>query len=126
MNPERNSGEWVFCTAAGIADALATFREGEGTTSILRRDRADELGLPYSYVAAWITLSVHSDLDAVGFLAAVTSALAEAGISCNVLSAVYHDHLFVPPHRAEEAMNILRQLSCSTSSSTPPTSGSAS
>ena len=125
MAPERNGGEWVFC-GAEVAGAVATFREREGITSIVERSRADELRIPYSYVAAWITLTIDSDLEAVGFLAAVTGALAAAAISCNVVSALHHDHLFVPAPRAEEAMHILRQLSCSTSTSTPPTSASGS
>ena len=125
MKPELNRGEWAFCAGAA-ADAVATFQEREGITSIVERTRARQLGLPVHYVAAWITLTVHSDLDAVGFLAAVTTALAAAGISCNVVSAVNHDHLFVPFARAADAMRVLDELSCSGSNNTLPTSGSAS
>ena len=125
MCPELHRGEWVFCTD-DLPGALATFREKEATTSIIERQRAEALGIPCSYVAAWITLTVHSDLDAVGLLAAVTGALAAEGISCNVVSAFHHDHLFVPAGRAADAMRILERLSCSTSKSTPRTSGSAS
>ena len=110
IRPDLNGGEWVFC-AGQYPDALATFREREGVTSILERGRADRLGLPYSYVAAWITLTVHSDLEAVGFLASVTTALASAGISCNVVSALHHDHLFVPSRHAAAAIRILEDLS---------------
>jgi hypothetical protein len=49
-------------------------------------------------------LTVHSSLEAVGFLAAITARLAETGISVNVVSAFYHDHLFVPHDRADEAL----------------------
>ncbi|EKD51400.1 MAG: hypothetical protein ACD_62C00265G0006 [uncultured bacterium] len=58
-----------------------------------------------------ITLTVHSGLDAVGFLARISTALAEAGISLNAVSAFYHDHLFVPVDRAGEAMVALERLS---------------
>jgi hypothetical protein len=53
---------------------------------------------------------VHSSLAAVGFLAAVSAALAEAGIACNPVSGVHHDHLFVPAHRADDAMAVLTRL----------------
>ena len=43
-----------------------------------------------------ITLDVHSSLESVGFLAAVSARLAAAGIPCNAVSAFHHDHLFVP------------------------------
>ena len=65
------------------------------------------------YVAAWITLTVNSDLDAVGFLAVISRALATANISCNVVSAVHHDHLFVPYREGERAIEVLRQLQLS-------------
>jgi hypothetical protein len=109
MNPVLNDGEWVYCDG-DVAGALATFRELEGTTSIVPREQADELGLPYSYVAAWITLGVYSDLEAIGFLAAISSALAAEGISCNVWSALRHDHLFVPADRRDDALRILAAL----------------
>ncbi len=50
-----------------------------------------------------ITRDVLSALDVVGFLAAVTAALADAGIGANAVSAFFHDHLFVPLDRAEAA-----------------------
>jgi hypothetical protein len=60
--------------------------------------------------AAWITLTVHSDLEAVGLTAAVSVALGAAGISCNVVAGTYHDHLFVPAQKAADAMAALRKL----------------
>lgn len=109
MNPELQEGEWVFCSSH-VEGAIAMFREREGTTSVVDRARAEQSGLPCSYAAAWITLTVESDLDAVGFLAAVTAALAAEGISCNVFSAFHHDHLFVPFARRHDAMRALLAL----------------
>jgi hypothetical protein len=57
-----------------------------------------------------ITLEIHSSLDAVGFLAAITARLAEAGMGVNPVSAFYHDHLFVPADRAAEALRILETI----------------
>lgn len=116
MKPTLNSGRYVFCTLAEKEvptnlNPLGRFREQEGVTLILPQEQADELGLPYSFVSAWITLTVHSALDAVGLTAAVSQALAHAGISCNIVAAYYHDHLFVPFDEAERAIAILRNLS---------------
>jgi hypothetical protein len=90
---------------------LCVFRETEGVTLIVARSQAGELGRPADPAWACITLSVHSSLLAVGFLAAVTAALASEGISVNPGSAFHHDHLFVPWERRRDAMRILRALS---------------
>jgi hypothetical protein len=63
-----------------------------------------------AFRAAWITLSVYSDLHAVGLTAAVAAALASEGISCNVVAALRHDHLFVPVDRADDALTVLERL----------------
>ncbi|WP_068829263.1 ACT domain-containing protein [Pseudomonas sp. BMS12] len=115
LSPRLNPGEFVFCCvsdpnlAAG-AEVLGSFRETEGTTLILARSDAERLGLAYDYVAAWITLDVHSALAAVGLTAAFASALGRANISCNVIAGYHHDHLFVAREDAERAMAVLRQL----------------
>jgi uncharacterized protein len=110
LDPVRRPGEFVF--VAGGEPAEATVREDEGVTAVLRRERADELGLEYDYVAAWITLRVHSTLEQVGLTALFSRALADAGISCNVLAGLHHDHLLVPADRADEAIAVLRGLRC--------------
>lgn len=116
MRPELDPREWVFCTApevdAGVtAEALGIFRESEGVTLILERTRADELKVPYSGLWSKITLTVHSSLEAVGFLAAITARLAAAGVSVNAVSAYFHDHLFVPVYHRQRAMAELDALS---------------
>ena len=117
MKPEMHEGVFVFCTIAEGEEIPATvrpvliFREREGTTFVVRREEAEREGVPYQFASRLITLDVHSSLDAVGFLAAVTARLAEAGISVNAVSAFYHDHLFVPDHRAVEALHLLQGMS---------------
>ena len=86
------------------------FREQEGWTLIVEETEALRAGLEGIFRCRLITLNVHSSLDAVGLLAAVTTRLAAAGISVNAVSAFHHDHLFVAPERAEEACGILRDL----------------
>ena len=111
INPKLHPDPIAFTKADSTpAEAICTFREEEGLTVLLPAADADRLRLPYSYVAAWITLTVNSDLDAVGFLAAITRRLADADISCNVVSAIHHDHLFVPFDKGSEAVRILRAL----------------
>jgi uncharacterized protein len=91
-------------------EPVATFREAEGISVIVEEQRARDGALPVSFRAAWITLDVHSDLNAVGLTAAVAGALADAGISCNVVAAALHDHLFVPIDLCSRAMRILQEL----------------
>lgn len=115
LAPHLNEGEYVFCSvrdAAQVAGAelIGSIREAEGLSVILVRDEADRLGLRYDYVAAWISLTVHSALSAVGLTAAFANALAADGISCNVIAGYHHDHLFVATQDAERAMATLRQL----------------
>jgi uncharacterized protein len=112
LDPVRRPGEFVFVVADDGAGAEATVREDEGLTVVLARERADELGLPYDYVAAWITLRIDSTLEQVGLTAQFSRALADAGISCNVLAGVHHDHLLVPADRADEAIETLCALRC--------------
>ena len=117
MKPELLDGTFVFCTippgepVPAAVNPLLTFREQEGTTLVILREEAEASGLRYAFASRLITLTVHSALDAVGFLAAVTARLAEAGISVNAVSAFHHDHLFVPADRADEAMAVLRAMS---------------
>ncbi|MFC0678473.1 ACT domain-containing protein [Lysobacter korlensis] len=91
--------------------AAASIVEDEGTTLVIPQAEADALGLGYDYVAGWITLEVYSALSAVGLTAVVSSALAEAGISCNILAGFHHDHLLVPEDRLDAALEVLAGLS---------------
>ena len=117
VKPEMQPGTFVFCTIPSgepipaAVNPLLTFREQEGTTLAILREEAEASGLRHAFASRLITLTVHSALDAVGFLAAVTARLADAGISVNAVSAFHHDHLFVPADRADEAMAVLRAMS---------------
>ena len=115
MKPELNKGEYVYCLADSKEQAIALgplcyFLEKEGVTMILPKEKADAMNIPYTMTCGWITLTVHSSLEAVGLTAAVSKALTEASISCNVVAAFYHDHIFVPMKDAERAMNALQKL----------------
>ena len=116
MEPVLQPDEYVFCTvteprsASGDLEAICTFRENEGFTLIVTRAEAERRSLAFTYPCRMITLTVHSSLSAVGFLAAITQKLASVGISVNPVSAFYHDHLFVPSEKVDQAMVLLREF----------------
>lgn len=113
MSPVVKPGRFVFATVAHDSTApqgLASVVEPEGRSVVLSQQDADRLGLEYDFVAGWITLQVHSALSAIGLTATLSSALAAAGISSNVVAGHYHDHLLVPYERRDEAVNVLRGL----------------
>lgn len=89
------------------------FREAEGVSLILEAEAARSAGFSVDAPMAMITLNVYSALDGVGLTAAVATALAEAGIACNMVAALNHDHVFVPAERAAEALAALRALQVS-------------
>jgi uncharacterized protein len=103
-----------FVLPVGVS-ALCTIRESEGLTAIVERADARRLRLAYVYDARLITLSVHSSLNAVGFIKVISSKLADAGIPCNVIAGYYHDHILVPVERTDEAMDRLREIAASAS-----------
>lgn len=116
MDPVARPDPYVVVTVDGTAvlgDLVpdATIREDEGLTVVIRQADADRLGLTYDFVAGWITLRVHSALEAVGLTAAFSAALAQAGLSCNVLAGAHHDHLLVPWADRDAALAALRALS---------------
>jgi uncharacterized protein len=92
-------------------EIILFFKEEEGYTIVLRKELADTLQIAYIFVAAWLTLTVHSALEGVGLTAAFSTALANAGISCNVVAGFYHDHIFVGKADATRAMQVLNAFS---------------
>jgi hypothetical protein len=116
MMPKLQPGIFVFATLpygspipAGI-EPIMIFRESEGVTLIFDEGEAAKAGIAFTFRSRMITLEIHSSLEAVGFLAAITARLAKAAMGVNPVSAFHHDHLFVPVDRAEEALLILDQL----------------
>ena len=115
MEPVLHDGVYAYCTVshetqiAAVA-SVVTVREPEGLTLVVSEEQAVAAGLPVLFRAAWITLTVHSDLDAVGLTAAFSSALGQAGISCNVVAGAFHDHIFVPVAQAQTTLQVLRAL----------------
>ena len=116
MRPELQPETYVFVTLPldqslpEGAPPLMVFGEKEGWTCIVSEEAAGRVGLSGTFPCRMITLSIHSSLEAVGFLAAILPRLAAAGMGVNPVSGFYHDHLFVPADRADDAMRILQEL----------------
>jgi len=116
MNPKLNEGEYVFCTVNELSqfsfsDIILFFKEEEGFTIVVEKKLADNLHLKYTFIASWITLTVHSSLEAVGLTSAFSKALSDGNISCNVVAGYFHDHIFVDRKDAKMAMMELERFS---------------
>lgn len=116
LQPALHDGEYLFLQFAAARygfgaelNPIASFVEDEGLTLVVPRssDRAESSHGSFRR----ITLHIHSSLMAVGLTAAVANALAHYGISANILAAYFHDHIFVPASRAEQALEVLKDLS---------------
>jgi hypothetical protein len=111
LEPQISERAWCFQPIGDARfmpeTAFAVIREDEGLCCVLPAQAAEDDAPKF----ARITLKVHSALEAVGLTAVVSTSLATSGIACNVVAGLYHDHLFVPWERREEAVGILKKLS---------------
>ncbi|MBI3713814.1 MAG: ACT domain-containing protein [Burkholderiales bacterium] len=115
ITPTLKQGVYTYCLVPHGSDVQAfapvvTVVEDEGVSIIVSEEVAQAAGLEVLFRAAWITLTVHSDLQAVGLTAAFSNALASEGISCNVVAGVFHDHIFVPVELGPRALEVLLDL----------------
>lgn len=118
MEPTLHDAAWAFVFVPPSRElpplrTFATVEEDEGTTLILLEDDAHRATLDVRFRAARITLTVHSALAGIGLTAAFARALADVGISANVVAAVHHDHIFVPYDEGPRALAALRALQSS-------------
>lgn len=104
----RHDGVWEFVsgTQAELAGAVMQFKEREGWTHIVPANRTAAAAERF----CWLELAVHSDLNAVGFLAVIARTLADEAIPCNAVAAFYHDHIFVPEAMADKAIAAIENL----------------
>jgi hypothetical protein len=113
LSVRRRPGSWCMVSDVTVPAEMtvaATIVEDEGTTTVLSVTDAERLGVRPEFVAAWLTVEVHSALDAVGLTAALATALATGNIACNVLAGYHHDHVLVPVDQADQAIAVLTAL----------------
>lgn len=113
MRPVLDPRPWGYALAPPGTPApwaWAQVAEDEGLTLIAPLDQFDGQGWPVQGPFARITLTIHSALDAVGLTAAISTTLAQAGISANIVAGWHHDHIFLPRDRAAEALALLHRL----------------
>lgn len=118
LQPVLSKQDFVFITLAGAqyGDAaplrpIVSVAETEGLTLVVPRHLAEQHGHAYEGVFRCLTLTVNSDLLAVGLTAAVATALAQHNISANVVAGFHHDHILVPAAAAAHALAVLQELS---------------
>jgi hypothetical protein len=108
----RRPGVFVFVavgvpTPGLLAAAHAMVTEGELTTLVVPIDVAERSGLTVTTPMAWLTLTVHSSLEAVGLTASFSAMLGDVDIPCNVLAGYQHDHILVPLRMVDDAIAVL-------------------
>ena len=114
MQPVLEDEELVFCSLPQdqaedyLIICQGYYVEREGITVILGKHLADLNNLKYDLVFKRITLAVYSSMEAVGFIARITDVLAAQGFSVNVISAYYHDHLYISSEQAQSALETLQ------------------
>ena len=104
---DKDEVSWTeLVTLRDVRNIAMLFQESEGLTVITSAEAAT----PQNNRWIWLELSVYSDLQAVGFLAKVANALAEANVPCNAVAAYHHDHIFVPEGKADAAIRAIEAL----------------
>ncbi|MFT5359222.1 MAG: hypothetical protein ACI9KE_006465 [Polyangiales bacterium] len=121
LSPALSDEEFVFLSIPGARYGdhaslapVVSVAERDGLTLVVPKTRADDADLPYGGVFRQITLQVHSSLEACGLTATISTALADRGISANIVAGTRHDHLFVRSAQAQEAVKTLHRLSQAT------------
>lgn len=110
--------EWYVVVTLAPSDAVpplgngiaALIEEAEGPTVVASVQRATAEGWPQDFIAAWLTIDVHSALEAVGLTAAFSRQLGRAGIPCNVIAGFHHDHILVPHDKSDAAVEVIEAL----------------
>ena len=113
MEPQLYPGEYGFACVAALPSGcpvFATVAEEEGLTLVALVGDLAAAGVAYQGGWARISLTVQSDLAAVGLTAAIATALTGQGISANVIAGFHHDHVFVQAGRALDAVAVMRGL----------------
>jgi hypothetical protein len=121
MTPVIRPEVFVFATtndpdllASLYPEAISTFNEDEGISLIVPVEIASKSGFDTDSPMRCITLNVYSSLQGFGLTAAVSKALGDNGIACNIVAAFHHDHVFVPSDMGDRALEVLLSLQSQT------------
>ena len=117
LQPNLLNEDYVFITLedysfdfSNLLNPIATFKEEEGLTLVISEERAKRENFEYNSVFKCISLGAHSSRNSVGLIATISTLLSEKGISCNVFSGYFHDHLFVQKSLSKEALELLKSI----------------
>ena len=117
LQPNLLNEDYVFITLEdysfdffNLLDPIATFKEKEGLTLVITEERAKQENFEYNSVFKCISLGAHSSLTSVGLIATISKLLSKKGISCNVFSGYFHDHLFVQKLLSKKALELLKSI----------------
>lgn len=114
LNPVLLEDEYVFCTFLSSIygdhnklNPIASFIEKEGLTLVVKKEIAKFNNLEFKGTFKCISLNLISSLTSVGLTALISKALADNEISANIYAGYYHDHIFVPLEKANDAFKLL-------------------
>ena len=117
LQPNLLNEDYVFITLEDFSlefsnqlDPIATFKEKEGLTLVIKEEKAKQEDFEYNSVFKCISLGAHSSLTGVGLIAAISKLLSNEGITCNVFSGYFHDHLFVQKSLSKTALELLNNI----------------
>jgi hypothetical protein len=104
----------IVKTKRALANALAVIKDDRETTCIIDESKlGSQKFLGFEGDWRMITFDMVLPLSLVGFFAAVSGALADAGVNIFTLSAYTTDHVFVKDPKLETAVKALEKLGMS-------------
>jgi len=104
----------IVKTKRALANALAVIKDDRETTCVIDESKlGTQKFLGFEGDWRMITFDMALPLSLVGFFAAVSGALAEAGVNLFTLSAYTTDHVFVKGEKLETAIRALEKLGMS-------------
>jgi uncharacterized protein len=101
----------IVKTKRALANALAIIKDERETTCIIDESKLGSQKF-LGFEGGWrmITFDMVLPLSLVGFFAAVSGALADAGVNIFTLSAYTTDHVFVKDAKIKTAIDALEKL----------------
>tara|TARA_B100000287_G_scaffold432926_1_gene493400 strand:+ start:1051 stop:1452 length:402 start_codon:yes stop_codon:yes gene_type:complete len=117
LNPELLEEEFVFCShensmygAFKEMQPIASIQEKEGLTLVIPKKIADKNNISYESSYKCISIGLVTSLEGYGLTAIISKSLNQNQISANIFAGKYHDHIFVPSSKADQALLILNDL----------------